>query len=221
MRKVSILILISCFFITYTKCQTSKTNKIWDRSIFSLRLIKGSSSNNNDKQSSTTASLYSSGAGVKWLYLINEKFALSAEPMIHNKGYTNGSNKLKIFYIDFPVNIEKVKEISFFTPTDYFTIGLGIYGGYAISGKNINGYNNNVQKVQFGNAKTDERRRLDYGINFTTALSIATFFETGFNAQLGLNNVLPKDLQVDGNSTKLTSMGLFVGINTSFLKNKK
>ena len=215
-----IFLIFSIMVISFGIKAQGKTgsSKFLDKSIFSLRFIKALSTTNNDKQSSNIDNLYSKGFQAKWLYLISEKFGLSVEPIIHNKGYTNGSNKVNITYVDIPLNIEIVKVKSFITPDDLLTIGLGFYGGYAIGGKTLNGNNGTTQNVKFGDAKTDERSKLDYGVNFSTTLALATFIEFGFNAQLGLNNVLPKDLQINGNKTTLTSMGLFIGVNTNIFK---
>lgn len=215
-----IFLIFSIMVISFGIKAQGKTSSstFLDKTIFSLRFVKAFSTVNNDKQSSNINNLYSKGFQAKLLYLISEKFAVAVEPIIHNKGYTNGSNKVNITYLDIPLNIERIKFRPFITPEDFFTIGLGFYGGYAISGKNVNGYNNTTQNVKFGDAKTDECTRLDYGINFSTTLALATFIEFGFNAQLGINNVTPKDLQINGNKTTLTSMGLFIGVNTNIFK---
>lgn len=217
-KKILPFILLIILSIGIKAQSNTSKSKILDRSILSLRLVKGFSTAHNDKQSSNINNLYSTGFQVKYLYLFNDKFAISTEPIIHNKGYTNGSNKVNITYLDIPINFERVKVKSLITPYDLVTVGLGFYGGFALLGKSENSNGGGTQNVMLGNAKTDERTRLDYGINFSTALCLGTAIEFGFNAQLGLNNVLPKEMQVNGNKTTLTSMGLFVGVNSNILK---
>lgn len=218
MKRTLIVIVISSFFINSLNAQTSKSSKLFNKSIFSIRIIK-SSSNVNDSRTSSPNNLYSAGVSAKWVYLISEKFALSTEPMFHNKGYLIDPTKVNINYFSLPISIERVKEFPLFTPNDILTIGLGFYGANAIGGTYKT--TNSTKNVPFGNTKTDERIRTDYGINFTTSLSVAKSIEIGFMAQLGIANVLPKDFQVNGNKTTTTSLGLFIGVNSNILSKKK
>jgi hypothetical protein len=162
----------------------------------------------------------SSGIGIELLLPFSEKVGLNLKPTFNFRGY-NGTaliSTVKTTYFDVPVLFEFAMDDN----NNHMIIGIGGYVGFALSGKykNNNGTGGGWQKMQFGEAVTDNRSPLDYGI----ALSVGGYWETyhrsvkvGLQPMLGLKNVVPKASQNTPNVSdiKLRNISLYVAIGLS------
>ncbi|MDX1938034.1 MAG: outer membrane beta-barrel protein [Flavihumibacter sp.] len=162
----------------------------------------------------------SSGIGTEFLLPFSEKVGLNVKPTINFRGY-NGTaliSTVKATYFDVPVMFEFAADDN----KNHLFFGLGGYVGFALGGKykNNNGTGGGWQKLKFGEAVTDNRSPLDYGI----ALSVGGYWETyhrsvkfGLQPMLGLKNVVPKASQNLPNATdiKLRNISLYLAIGLS------
>jgi Outer membrane protein beta-barrel domain len=162
----------------------------------------------------------SSGIGMELLLPFSEKVGLNVKPTLNFRGY-NGTlliTTIKTTYVDVPVLLEFALDEN----KNHMIFGIGGYVGFAMSGKfeNNNGTGGGWQSMKFGEAVTDNRSPLDYGI----ALSMGGYWETyhrsvkvGLQPMLGLKNVVPKASQNTANvdDIKLRNISLYVAIGLS------
>ncbi len=206
---------------TLKKSTSSSSSNEFNRTMLFVAVSRVGATANSTQLSYSIDQTYSTGFGVHFLYLLSSKFAVSLEPMIQQGGYKVNLTNASITYLDVPINIERVKDLPFFTPNDILYIGVGVYGAYALAGKYVNTNSNTTQNINFGNSKTDERTRIDYGVNFNVGLYIGLFAKIGVGFQSGLANVAPKDLQVGDKETKTSNLSICFGINPTIFKKKR
>ena len=125
----------------------------------------------------------------------------------------NNGNKLRLSYIDVPVNFIYKPALGMGS----MLLGFGPYVGFGINGK-IKAANGTERKVVFNNnysaseAEDIQFKKLDAGANFMIGYEFKSKLSAALKAQLGLIDINP-DTNIPGDETRYrnTGIGLSLG----------
>ena len=134
------------------------------------------------------------GLGIHYLQQAGKKFFLTLGGGLNSRGYKN----VKSTYFDVPVSI------NYLAFKNYFTIGVGAYGGFALSG--IYKTSAGKTKIKFGESATDNRSRTDAGFLINMGFIDQTLGYLHLSLMLGQKNVIPKDRQVADEYRRLSTL---------------
>jgi len=168
---------------------------------FSLYTSKASGSKE------TTKMLVGVAGGVYANVPIAPEFYVQPSLMYEGKGGKRkvGTHvKTRLNYLMLPVDLLFKPEMP--NGSGAWIIGVGPYIGYGISSKST--YSDNGNEISLDPFKEDVFKRFDAGANVQLGYEMASGFNVGLNAELGLANLL-KD--AGGDSFRNTSFGVTVG----------
>lgn len=128
--------------------------------------------------------------------------------------FNNSDNKIKLSYIDIPVNFLYKPVLG----TGNMLLGFGPYVGFGIGGKVDVG--NAEVDVEFGNSRSalefNKFKRVDAGANFLAGYEFANRLSFQLNAQLGLIDINPEISGLSGDDTNWRNTGWGISLGYRF-----
>lgn len=142
---------------------------------------------------STPASRIGVGLGVEYWQKIAKTFFVSGGLHYNSFGYKD----VRTGYLNIPVII------NYLSKSQMLTLGIGAYGGYAISGKYKNSSFDWV-KMKYGEAATDNRSHTDAGLIINAGYSLFSIGHLTSYAYIGLKDMTSNNRQ-DATTRKMLS----------------
>ncbi len=165
--------------------------------------VKGTGSS-----ASTPTARIGYGLGVEYWQKIAKLFYVSGGLHLNSFGYKN----VRTNYINTPVII------NYLSKSNYLTIGAGLYGGVALSGKYKNS-SGSWTKMQYGESATDNRSRTDAGLIINVGISAFGAGHLTSYAYLGLKD-LTSNARKDGYTRKMQNWVISFAIPIKEIKKK-
>ena len=149
------------------------------------------------------------GVGVEtFLPIIEDKLMLNPNLSFLKTGYkTVVGGKINVNYISLGMPFC----FSILRNSDGF-IGVGPFVNVAMGGRFKEQASDKYRKINFGNTIDDNRKLIDAGIVFETAVNLDVFL-LGVKYNMGLKDLTPEDRKVDGTYIKSQNLLFYVSIH--------
>ena len=136
-------------------------------------------------------------------YGITENLAIQSGVSLQGKGFKIdddllGSSKSNPLYVQIPAHL--------LYKADMFFVGVGPYVGFGVAGKAE--YDGESESLTFGSDDASDYSALDFGIGAQLGVNIGAI-RIGAGYDLGLSDIVPKDLRGDGISAKHGVINVF------------
>jgi hypothetical protein len=201
MKTILLSAAICMLFFLQSYSQNKNTSGFIAKGSFNIGNVMSTANNTSSKAKIR----FGYGVAMEYLKNIdkNGRVYISAMTALQSRGYQN----VRAMYFDVPVTLNyavgKNKRI---------LLGGGLYAGVALSGS----YKNSTDtwtKMNFGETAADNRSKTDYGYKLSYT-AVSRYFGMVFNIDYlgGLKNVIPSERQANGNSLKLRTTVISVGI---------